>query len=188
MNQHLMWYVARASGLTASALLALSVIWGLLLTTRILGGRPRPAWILDLHRFLGAGALAFVGLHLVGLVGDNFVHFGAAELFVPFVSPWQPGAVAWGIVAFYLLVVVEVTSLLMKRMSRRVWHGIHLSSYVLFWVAAVHAATAGTDTGNTIYVWVANATIATVLVLTLFRLIAEKRKTKRPRARDLVRS
>ena len=38
----LWWYIARSSGLVAWALLALSVLWGLALSTRALGARPRP--------------------------------------------------------------------------------------------------------------------------------------------------
>ena len=34
-------------------LLAIAVIWGILVATRILGRKPRPAWVLDLHRWLG---------------------------------------------------------------------------------------------------------------------------------------
>jgi hypothetical protein len=49
----LWWYLARATGLTAWWLLCIAVFWGLLLSTRALGDRPRTAWLLDLHRMLG---------------------------------------------------------------------------------------------------------------------------------------
>ena len=68
-----------------------------------LSRRPRPAWVLDLHRFLGVLAVVFAGVHLLGLVADSYVHFGPAELFVPLASSWRPGPVAWGVVALYLL-------------------------------------------------------------------------------------
>ena len=60
-------YVARATGMIAWALLAATVVWGLLLTTRLAGRKPAPAWLLDLHRFLGGLAAAFTALHLAGL-------------------------------------------------------------------------------------------------------------------------
>ena len=44
---------------------------------------------------------------------------GPAELFVPLASAWKPGAVAWGVVALYLLLAIEITSLLQRRIPRR---------------------------------------------------------------------
>src|SRR5437764_11280232 len=60
----LIWYTARAAGIVTWALLAASVLWGLALSTRVLRGRPRPAWLLDLHRFLGGAAIAFLAVHV----------------------------------------------------------------------------------------------------------------------------
>ena len=50
LNPNLSWYVARASGLVAWALLATTVLWGLFFAGRLTGKVP-PAWNLDLHRF-----------------------------------------------------------------------------------------------------------------------------------------
>ena len=58
MNPQLAWYVARAAGIVAWALVSGAVVWGLLLSTRVLRGRPTPRWLLDLHRFLGGLAVA----------------------------------------------------------------------------------------------------------------------------------
>jgi len=121
VDPQLWWYTARAGGIVALALTAGSVIWGLLLSTRVLQGGPSAAWLLDLHRFLGGAAVIFTGIHLAGLVADTYVHFGVADLLVPFASDWKTGAVAWGIVAFYLLLAVEATSLVMNRIPRLWW-------------------------------------------------------------------
>ena len=74
--------------------------------------------MLDLHKFLGTLSLVFVAVHLGALWADNYVHFGASELFVPMASTWRPGAVAWGIVAMYLLVAIQLTSWAMRRLPR----------------------------------------------------------------------
>lgn len=176
MNGHLWWYLARATGIVAWALLCLSAVWGLLLRTRILAGRPTPRWLLDLHRFLGGLSVAFVGVHLAGLVADGYVHFGLADLFVPLASAWRPEAVALGIVAFYLLVAVEVTSLAMRRLPKRWWRAVHLSSYAVFFAATLHAATAGTDARNLVLVLAVDVAVAVVLFLTLTRLLAPARR------------
>jgi sulfoxide reductase heme-binding subunit YedZ len=186
MTSQFWWYVARSSGIVAWALASLSVIWGLLLSTRLLDRKPSPRWLLDLHRYLGGLTVVFVAMHLTGLVADNYVHFGVADLLVPFASAWRTTAVAWGVVAFYLLVAVEVTSLMMKRLPRKAWHAVHLTSYVLFWMAALHGATAGTDSSNRVFVTATIGSIVLVTFLTLYRIVVGKRAVSRPRVRRPV--
>lgn len=180
MNPQFWWFVARASGIVASLLVATAVVWGLLLSTRVLQGRPRPAWLLDLHRMLGGLSLAFVAVHLVALVADSYEHFGAADLLVPFASAWKPAAVALGVLGMYLLLMVELTSLAMRRMPRRWWHGIHLSSYLCFWLVALHGALAGTDAANPLFRFGSLAAIALVVALTLYRVVVGRRARRRP--------
>jgi DMSO/TMAO reductase YedYZ heme-binding membrane subunit len=145
MNKQLWWYIARSGGIVAWALLAASVLWGLALSTKVLRGKPRPNWILDLHRFLGGLALIFTGIHVTALVLDSYVHFGLAEVLVPFASTWHPVAVAWGVIGLYLLIAVELTSLARKRISKRTWRLTHYLSFPLFLLTTVHALSAGTD-------------------------------------------
>ena len=143
---NLPWDVARAGGLVAWTLATASVVWGLALSTRLARRKPWPAWLLDLHRFLGALAVIFTVVHVGAILMDSYTHFGIAAVLVPFVATWHPAAVAWGIVAFYLLVAVEVTSLLKRRIGKRWWRRVHFGSFALFVFATVHAVMAGTDT------------------------------------------
>jgi DMSO/TMAO reductase YedYZ heme-binding membrane subunit len=139
------WYVARSSGLVAWALILATIVWGLLLATKVLGRRPTPAWLLSLHRYLGALAVVFVGVHVGAILLDTYTDFGITDVLVPFTGSWHPAAVAWGIVGMYLLAAIEITSLLRHRMSKRAWHAVHLLSYFLFATTTVHMLTAGTD-------------------------------------------
>ena len=91
--------------------LAASVVWGVVLSTRILGRRPRPAWLLDLHRYLGGLAVIFVAVHVGAIMADSYVSFSPVTTFVPFASTWHPDTVAWGYMAMYLVLAVELTSL-----------------------------------------------------------------------------
>jgi predicted ferric reductase len=171
------WYVSRASGIVAWALVSASVVFGLWVSLR-LTRTPRPAWVLDVHRFLGGLSVVFVGVHLAGLVADSYVDFGLREVFVPFASGWKPVAVAWGVVGLYLLLAIEVTSLLMKRLPRRFWHTVHLSSFVLFIVATVHMFTAGTDSGSVILQWCTLGVTALVVFLTVARVLGGRQKRR----------
>lgn len=171
MSTKLAWYVARSSGIVAWALLTLAVVWGLLMSAKVSSNRKAPKWLLDLHRFLGGLSVVFVGVHIAGLVADNYVHFGVADILVPFASSWKPSAVALGVVSMWLLIAVEGTSLLMKHLPRRQWHAVHLLSYVLFWMSTLHGMLAGTEHRVPAFA-LANAGAALLVVfLTVLRVL-----------------
>ena len=142
------WHLARTAGIVAWALICASVIWGLLLSTRVLGRRPGRPWLLAMHRYLSALAIAAVTMHVVALLVDSYIQFRVVDFLVPMASSWRPGALAWGILALYLLLIVEITSLVAERLPRRVWWSIHITSFGLFTLATVHGLQAGTDAGN----------------------------------------
>lgn len=165
VNEHVWWYLSRSSGIVALVLLVLSVVWGVLLSTRALKPHDRPAWLLDLHRWLGGTALVMTALHLLGLYLDGYIDYGFTELLVPGASEYRPLAVAIGVFSFYVLITVQATSYLRRWIPKRAWHGIHMLSYGLVWGAALHAGLAGTDTINRAYQVLA-------LVLTLLAVAA----------------
>jgi len=172
----LWWYVSRSAGIVGWALCAASVLWGLALATRALGRKPSAPWLLDLHRFLGGLAVTFVGVHMISLMLDPFVRFTIGDLLVPFASTqYKPGAVAWGIVAMYLLLAVEVTSLLKKHLPARFWRGVHLSSYALYAFATVHLLTAGTDRFNPVLRGSVIASVGAVVFFSAYRFVGPGR-------------
>jgi DMSO/TMAO reductase YedYZ heme-binding membrane subunit len=181
MTPQFWWYAARSTGITAWALAAASVLWGLLLSTRSARGVAKPVWVLDLHRWLGALTLAFTGLHLGALVADNFVHFGAADLLVPGASAWKTVPVAIGVVSFWLFVVVEVSSLVKKHLPNRLWARIHLLSFLAYLGATMHYLQAGTERTNPIVLFSVEAVSAAVLFLTLLRILAPRRAKRSAR-------
>jgi predicted ferric reductase len=175
MKSEMVWYIARASGIVTWALLAASVAWGLTLTARPFGNRPRAAWLLDLHRFLAGAAVIFLAVHVGSILADTYVHFGPVNVLVPFTGRWHPVAVAWGIVAMYVLVALEVTSLLRARLPRRWWRATHYASFPLFGFATVHALTAGTDRHNPLFRWGIILVTALVVLLAGWRAIKADR-------------
>jgi predicted ferric reductase len=170
VNDKVWWYATRSAGIVAWVLLALSVLWGLALSTKAFGKRPRPNWLLDLHRFLGGLAVIFTGVHVVAIVLDSFVAFSPLNVVVPFTGTWHPGAVAWGIVAMYALVAVEITSLLRKRLSKQAWRMTHYLSFPLFALATIHVLTAGTDRHTFLLRGLLTIGVLSVVVLTAVRV------------------
>src|SRR5664279_3634533 len=171
------WYTARSGGIVAWALVSASVLWGLFLSTKALGRRVRPNWMLDLHRFLGGTAVVFTIAHVISVIADSYVHFGLAEVLIPLASKWHPVAVAWGIVAVYAMLAVEVTSLLRKRLSKRAWRLTHMLSFPLFAFSTIHALSAGTDGSNPILVGSAVVVTALVVGLSARRILGASRPT-----------
>ena len=130
-------------------------------------------------------------MHVGAIVLDSYTDFSVVNVLVPFTSSWDPLAVAWGIVAMYLLVAIEVTSLLRHRMSRGAWHAVHLLAYFLFATSTVHMLTAGTD-AKAVVASSAAALVATAAVfgsaaMYMWRRDAERQETtRRERRRETV--
>lgn len=184
MNDQVWWYLSRSSGIVALALLVASVLWGVLLSTRVLKPHDRPAWLLDLHRWLGGLALTMTGLHLLGLYFDGYIDYGFTELVIPGTSDYRPLAVAVGVLSLYLMIAIQATSYLRRRLSRRVWRAVHLSSYGLLWGAAMHAGLAGTDVSNRIYQVFALILTLTATVAVMVRIVAPGRSRSAPADRS----
>ena len=177
-SEQLWWYVARSGGIVALVLTGLAVVWGLLVSTKAMQGGPKPKWLLGMHRWLGGLSVSFTVVHVAALVLDTYVDFGWQEILIPFASNWQPGAVAWGVVAMYLLLAVQVSSLLMKRLPRRLWRAIHLTSWLVFWFGLVHGVTAGSDAGHPLYIATMGSMTILILWLTVTRLLRTKRQVR----------
>lgn len=175
MNPQIWWYVARASGIVGWLLLTATVIWGIL-TPAKLSDRQRPAWFLDLHRWLAGLTIGFVAIHLIALMADSYIEFSIADLVVPFASDWKPFPVALGVLATWLLVTVQATSLAMKRLPRRLWRKIHLTSYLAFFLTSLHGTLAGTDASNLLYQATSLAALAAVIFTTLYRVMTRRRR------------
>lgn len=167
------WYVTRASAIIAWVLLVLSVMLGILLSTRVLKPHDNPGWLLDLHRWASGLSVVFVGLHMFSLWADDYAHFSVPDLFVPMHSTYTlvkqlgPYPVALGVVCFYFMVAVQFTSLLMRVLPRRLWKGIHYLSYATVLLVSFHAGWTGTDTRA----WLYRVTAIGLIMLTTVALV-----------------
>ena len=75
----------------------------------------------------------------------------------------------------YLLLAVELTSLLMKHLPRKLWRAVHLTSFLVFAGVSVHAVEAGTDVGDAVMQWFGLGSVALVGFLAMFRVVADRR-------------
>lgn len=145
---HTWWYLARSSGLVAWVLLLASLVMGALVSGRLTERSGSRRWLLDLHPWVSGLAIGAVVLHIGAIVADSYVRISLREALVPFASPWRPNAVAWGTVALWMVLVVQATSLARNALPKRVWHGIHLTSYGLAALVTIHSILSGSDVGT----------------------------------------
>jgi sulfoxide reductase heme-binding subunit YedZ len=142
------WLGIRASGVTSWGLLTAVVLWGILLRTRLLGRLASPMRLLDLHRWLGATALAFLLVHMALLIVDPAVRFSVAQILIPGLAPWKTLAVGLGTIAFWVLIPVSIFGRLRPKLGKvgNAWFKrSHLIAYAAWPIATAHYVLAGTD-------------------------------------------
>ncbi|MSY42124.1 MAG: hypothetical protein F2646_08300, partial [Actinobacteria bacterium] len=142
------WLLIRASGVTAWGLLTAVVLWGILLRTRLLGRVASPMRLLDMHRWLGVTALAFLVVHMGLLLIDPKVAFTVPQILIPGLAPWQPFAVALGIIAFWLIIPVSILGRIRTKLGKAgntAFQRVHLLAYAAWPFATAHYVLAGTD-------------------------------------------
>jgi predicted ferric reductase len=166
------WYVMRSSGMVAWVLLTLTVLWGAVLSSRLLRSGRR--WLTDMHPFLASLGLAMLILHIVAAVVDSYAGVSLTAVFVPFAADWNPVAIALGVVSLWAIGVVQVTSWLRRRMARRTWNLVHQASYGAAWTMALHALTAGTDTRQPWFAIGGTALIVATAVVTVLRAVRDR--------------
>jgi sulfoxide reductase heme-binding subunit YedZ len=130
-------------------LLTLTFAFGLAATKRALASPSWPRFATqELHRNLSLLAVVFLIVHIVTTLSDSFVHVGWWSWIVPGAAHYRPFWVSLGTIAFDLVVVLVITSLLRHRMSARTWRAIHYSAYAAWPFAFLHFLKTGTDAAN----------------------------------------
>jgi sulfoxide reductase heme-binding subunit YedZ len=166
------WLLARASGLTAYALLTASVLAGLTLKSRPFGRGLRAAAVADVHRVLALVALGMLGLHAGALALDSTVRLSPAALLVPSLSPYRPLAVACGVVAAELAALVVLSFPLRRHIGVRAWRRLHWATYLVFALGTVHGLAAGTDSSQPWAFGLYLGAVGSVAFATAYRALA----------------
>ena len=174
-NPQIWWFLTRASAMVAWALLTLTVVWGILLKTRILRGADNPEWLKVTHRYISGLALVMIGIHLYSLWMDSYIQFDWSDILIPFATTFEPTAVALGIFAFWLVVAIQLTALAAKWLPEWLWKAVHLTSYVAIALVAIHSGWVGTDVGTPWYTAVSLILITTATLAGILRLVIASR-------------
>ena len=163
------WYAARASGVAAYVVLSVVVSLGLTLGGKAQNRRWPRFSVEDVHRFGGLLVGSLIGVHVLAIAADSYLPFSLTQLLVPFTSSYRPVWTGLGIAAAELLVALAVTNHYRRRLPYRFWRLAHYLNFAVWTFASLHGLMAGTDRGA---VWLAilyGVSVATVLMLLLWR-------------------
>ncbi|MCE9645507.1 MAG: hypothetical protein K8S20_05855 [Chloroflexi bacterium] len=139
------WYLTRAAGLMGYFLIWLSTVWGLVVSSKILDPFMERAFTYDFHEYLSWLGLAFIGIHVIVLMADQYLPYTLWQVLIPFLSPYRPFWVGIGVIALYLSLLVTVTFYLKARIGAQAFRRIHYLSLVGYLGATLHGLYAGTD-------------------------------------------
>jgi len=172
------WYLSRSAGFVAYLLLWGSVVWGLLLSSKIAKGAARPAALLDAHQFLSGVGLGFGFFHSLILMGDRYLAFPLAAVLLPFGGTYEPWLVAAGQIGLWLSALLVVTFYVRRWIGQKAWRWIHFSSFLAFWAVVYHGAALGTESALP---WVQLFYLLTggaVFFLTTYRMLTGRQPAK----------
>jgi sulfoxide reductase heme-binding subunit YedZ len=163
------WYAARASGVAAYVVLSIVVSLGLTLGKKAQSPRWPRFSIEEVHRFGGLLVGSLIGVHVVAIAVDSFLPFSLTQLLVPFTASYRPLWTGLGIAAAELLVALAITNHYRRRLPYRFWRRAHYLNFAIWAFASLHGLMGGTDRGT---LWLAilyGLSVATVLMLLLWR-------------------
>lgn len=174
------WYLTRASGIMAAIILVVLMLSGIGQITGYTFKFLDPLTSWASHRALGIALGVSVLLHILSLLFDHFVKFSLLDILIPWLSDYKPvklfgiqfGSmyVAFGILAFYLMVIIILTSLVWVEKKPYIWKWIHLLSYITIFFVFIHALYIGTDLTHGILRWVWIFLGASIFVASMKRL------------------
>ncbi len=170
------WYVSRTSAILAYILFFINITLGIGLKTRYFDRLAAPWQKLDLHHFTAFLATSFIFLHIFSLLGDQYLNFTLTQLLVPMASPFRPVWTALGVLAFYILIIVMLSSIASKLIGKKAWRIMHYLAYAAFFAILFHGIRSGTETQfgwtQTLYV----VTGAIVVFMFLWRFLIGVKK------------
>jgi predicted ferric reductase len=165
------WYIVRALGFLAYGVLTASVLYGLLLSTKILDAVAHRPVSFALHKELAIAGLGLAGLHAALLIGDQSFKFTPTAIMVPFASPYAPAQVGIGQLTFYLTAVITATFYVRRQIGQNAWRLIHYMTFLSFAGATVHGLASGSDSDSSWAFWVyLTPTVMTIFLLT-YRIV-----------------
>jgi sulfoxide reductase heme-binding subunit YedZ len=176
------WMIIRGSGVVAFAALSSATIWGLLVSSKLLGRVVKAKPLTWFHESLGIAAMLATAVHVAVLSVHEYLEFTWAEILVPGISDWRSGAVAMGVVALYGLVIVVGSFYVKKHIGQKTWRLVHFASLGVFLASLLHGVAAGTDTRTPLMLGLYLGSALVIAALVGLRIVGDG---ERPRGKTV---
>ena len=164
------WYVTRSAGIIAYLLLWFSMVWGLVVPSKLLNPIIGPTFTIDFHEFISLLSIGFTLLHVFVLTIDRFLPYTPIQILVPFLSPYRPFWVGMGVIAFYITLLVTITFYLRSKIGMKTFRSIHVLSLLGYLGVTLHGLYAGTDSPLVAMQLLYKGTALVVIFLTVYWL------------------
>jgi methionine sulfoxide reductase heme-binding subunit len=145
------WYISRSAGLLGFIFLWLTVFLGLSIRNPIFKKIIEPIYSFGPHCFLGAIAVFWTLIHGTSFLFHGNFAMGLKDIAIPFYSKTtlvNTNYLALGIMAFYMMAIMTVTSYLRNHMKHWLWRALHFLNPVAFIFIIIHGYMNGTDMKN----------------------------------------
>jgi predicted ferric reductase len=168
-----LWWAARAFGFVSYVALWCAMATGLLMSSpRFLVQLDRKV-VFELHQQWTLSAILATALHVLAVVSHDASGIGIVAALVPYASEQLTGPLALGVLAFWGLVALAVTSWLRPpHVPYGAWRGIHALAFGAFVLGLAHSVSAGTDTGYVVVRWLYAMSGAALAAGTAARIVS----------------
>ena len=179
------WYLSRVSALIGYFFMWLSMIWGLLLSTKLVKSRISPALIFGTHELLALMGMGFALFHAFILLGDSYLKFRLSDILVPFSSSFQTVPIGIGTLSLYLYGLLMVSFYIRKRIGKKVWRALHYTTFLAFIAVTAHGLFVGTDSAFWLVKTMYLSAVTSVLFLVYHRILITGKNSVRRSPRPL---
>ena len=164
------WVFERLFAFLAYIAMAGSVVYGLLLSTKILDAIAHRPITFSLHQDLASVGLGFAAVHGMLLALDKTMPFTLAQIAVPGMAPYAPVWVAAGQVSVYLMAVVVGSFYVRRQIGQRAWRTLHYVTFLAFVGSTAHGIGAGSDSASPWAWWLYVGSTILVVFLLVYRI------------------
>jgi predicted ferric reductase len=177
-NPKVYWYLSRATAFVSLTILWISMALGLGLSNKLARTWPGAPATFAIHEYMSLLGLAFALFHALVLLGDRYINFTVAQIFLPFsTTDYRPTWVGIGQIGFYIWLIVALSFYVRSRIGQKTWRVIHYLSFAMYLMGLIHGLFSGTDTASNWagwYYWVSGGSLLFLFIYRIFNTIAEK--------------
>jgi len=153
---HAWWLASRSAGIVAMLAVTTSVVLGLVMANRLVPARR----VRGLHEQTALVGLVAIAVHGLTLLGDPWLHPGAAGITIPFTMGYRTLWTGLGVVGAWLAAALGLSFYARRRIGPARWRRLHRATALVYVLALVHALGAGTDAGSP---WLRGVLAASIL-------------------------